>query len=633
MLFARTYFLGFRKYLIFILIQNTLCFPFQICASELSWGNSINLRNINSTKDDFAPRWNQFENRLYFSSDRRGKSKFFVTEFSAPLNFTQPKELTDPLNKTSSNVSYISFVSETEAVLNSFRKGSAQAYLNIFYTQRRLGQWQRPTPLDSLQCECFMLHPTVSPNGSFMIFSSNIGNQNQLDLFVAYRGENGVWGNIEKIEELSTDGDEITPFLSSDDTLYFASNGFGGPGGFDLFYSVRKNNVWQSPIPLSQLNTRFDESDFTVINDTLAVFVSNDIAGLGGLDLYLARRINLAEQITESVPKLDISLSVQIPIIRIQQEFEYEMALFPQVLPVEQLLNGNSQSIPRTGEIPSIEFLLKNYLQLLFQRIIDGRFDITLIFDTTNLKLKDFIEKNINVFRPKFANLSNLVKFEHSPSNYIFVKTQNSRLFEPVRLGEIKEEYEPPVLEFSFNARPEKLATSFEYSIRHTEVRRNVSTIPFFGSIELKRDSLVGIRNSDSLFIDLVAKDSAGRSYLVSYPILLNRSLVSYKKNIIFQNQKYERVYLCLPIKDLENRLDFHQLMQTIAGYSENIKEVLLIGKISSEDIDVTGLIESIANNLKLSLTQVSIFKNISDYESSFGEIPSGCLVLLLAKR
>ncbi|MGB9913234.1 MAG: hypothetical protein ACPLRO_07695, partial [Candidatus Kapaibacteriota bacterium] len=107
----------------------------------------------------------------------------------------------------------------------------------------------------------------------------------------------------------------------------------------------------------------------------------------------------------------------------------------------------------------------------------------------------------------------------------------------------------------------------------------------------------------------------------------------SYKKNIIFQNQKYERVYLCLPIKDLENRLDFHQLMQTIAGYSENIKEVLLIGKISSEDIDVTGLIESIANNLKLSLTQVSIFKNISDYESSFGEIPSGCLVLLLAKR
>lgn len=619
--------------IISISILLIIFFTFSIYAIEPEWGNATNLRQINSPKDDFAPQWNPFEKRLYFASNRTGKSKFFVTQFDDFLNFTTPKDLTDPLNKTTSNVSYISFVSETEAVLNAFRKGYAQAYLNIFYSQRRLGQWQKPIPLDSLQCECFVLHPTVSPDGSFMVFSSNVGGSNQLDLYIAYRRENGVWGNLEKIEELSTDGDEITPFLASNDTLYFSSNGFGGPGGFDLFYSVRKNNIWQSPIPLSRLNTRFDESDFTMINDTLAVFASNNIDGLGGLDLYLARRQLFEEVAYEPMPKLDLNISVQIPIITIQQELEYELAQFPQILPLDFVYWSEEEKNSDISIFDSIEVLFQNYFQELFNRIVKSNKEVSLGFDTTNEKLYRLITYNIEKYQKKFENLRNLVKIEQKPSEFVIIQTEHSELFEPIKIGKLKEMYEPPVLEVSINARPEKLLSSFTFSLRHTGIRRNGTKVPFFGTIVLTSDSLFAIRKSDSLFIDLIADDTLGRSYLVSYPIILKRSSVFYKKTIIFQNKRYQRYYLFAPFFDFEDRADVKNIMKELGEYSENIKEIVLITDLDNKEQILSYIIAQIVSNLGLSSNKVNILRNIAEYEKSFGKVPRGCAIMLVEMK
>jgi hypothetical protein len=604
--------------------------PKYIYSNQQDWGNPTNIRLINSPKDDFAPCWNSYEKRLYFSSDRKGKSKLYITEIDEQGNFTEPKELSDPLNKSTTNISYISFLSETEAILNAFRKGYSQAYLNIFYTQRRSGQWQKPIPLDSLECECFMLHPTVSKDGNFVIFSSNLDDPNQLDLYIAYKRENGVWGNIEKIEELSTDGDEITPFLASNDTLYFASNGFGGPGGFDLFYSVRKFNVWQSPTPLSQLNTRYDESDFAVINDTLAIFASNNIEGLGGLDLYLARRISKEEVVSEPIPKLDLSISVQIPILRVQQEFEYELAQFPQMFPLD-LLNQKYEPIPLNSNfLPSLDALIQNYLVILFQKVSLNKIEITLSYDTTKKEIDGQIKKLVEEFKQKIDSFQNLVKIEHNNSDYIIIKTQKEELFEPIQIGKFTSTYEPPILEISVNARPASLLSSFEISIRGTEINRVGYNIPFSTSIELKQDSLSGLSSADTLFIDLIAKDTAGRSYLMSYPIVLNRSSVFYKKTISFQNKKIERYYLFRPFSDFENRFDLKKILEKLAEYSQNIKSIQLVGKLDSKDPEIIELTGQIANYLHLSPSQVTLMQKTSDYENTLGKIPPRCIILLV---
>ncbi len=617
----------------FFIFFSTLLFAFHFpkinfqisLASEPEWTNPINLRELNSSKDDFAPQWNRFERRLYFASNRIGNSKFFVSD----LNFVSPKELTDPINKNTRNVSYISFFSETEAVLNAFRKGNVQAYLNVFYTQRLAGQWQRPTPLDSLQCDCFVLHPTISPSGTSIIFASDKESPGQLDLYVSYRSPNGIWGNVEKIEELCTDENEITPFLASDDTLYFASNGFGGPGGFDLFYSVRKENSWDKPIPLSQLNTRFDESDFVIINDTLAIFASNSIGGLGGLDLYLAKRIR-KELATEYPPKLDLSLSVQIPIVRVIQECEYELVQFPQIVSYPFLLSSvNFQDLDE-NLIPSIDLFEKGYISILFKRIISSNSEVVLSYDTSNSDVHLLILQAIDFFTHKYSKLKELIKIEYSIQDYLFVQASNQNLFNPIKLGKLKQVYEPPVLEISINARPEKLLSNFEFKIRNTFVRRNGKKIPFYSSIELIQDSLVNISNSDTLIIDLVAEDTFGLRYTTSYPILLNRSSVLYRSTINFKGKKFEKIFLASTTQDLDIRKDFAKLFEELPQYSDNISEIILVGKFVTKPI---GLISKIATTMNIPQNKIVLIENVGEFEKSYGKIPPNFFVLLVERR
>ncbi len=594
-------------------------------AFEPEWGSPLNLRDLNSNKDDFAPSWNPFEKRLYFASDRVGKSKFFTTD-----DFVKASELRDPLNKATKNVSYISFLSETEAVLNAFRKGKVQAYLNIFYSQRRAGQWQKPIPLDSLQCECFVLHPTVSPSGDFIIFSSDKDTPGKLDLYIAYRGESGIWGNIEKIEELCTEGDEITPFLASRDTLYFASNGLGGPGGFDIFLSIRRGNYWDKPVPLSHLNTRFDESDFVIVNDTLAVYASNNTEGLGGLDLYLARRTTRKELTTTMQTKLELSISVQLPIVRLLKEFEYDMALFPQTVSKAFLLGSVNDLYANESRISSFEDFQKSYFSLLIKRIVNYHVPTKFVFDTTDYRIREFVLDGLKFFSNMHPEVIKLIEFEYSGNDFIVVKCDNDSVFNPVKIGKTKDTYEPPVLEISINARPERLLTTYKYAIRGTNYYRTGSKVPLFASIELTQDNLESLLNPDSLYIDLIAEDTLGNNYFTSYPIILNKTFLSYRKMIGFRGKQYERIFFYTNLYDIDNRVDIKKMLESLSLVEENISEILILGRFESKP---TALIEKISSSLRVPLSKILLLTDLVEYERIYGRIPNEFCVILVHRK
>jgi outer membrane protein OmpA-like peptidoglycan-associated protein len=72
----------------------------------------------------------------------------------------------------------------------------------------------------------------------------------QEDLYYSLN-TNGVWSTPKHLGDvINSTGYEISPFLSkANDTLYFASNGFGGQGGCDIFYSIKQGdwNNWTVP--------------------------------------------------------------------------------------------------------------------------------------------------------------------------------------------------------------------------------------------------------------------------------------------------------------------------------------------------------------------------------------------------
>lgn len=255
-------------------------------AFDMSLPASLEL--LNSAENEFAPVWNPYEKRFYFNSDRSGVSQFYISEFHTG-DFSEPGLYRGKINIKGKNAAYISFISGKEALISRYRKTDRRPYMNLHITSKEKNRFMPGYPVENLQCEGFAGHSAMSPDGVTMIFTSNCySKDSDTDLLMSRRDNAGRWSEPVPIEEINTPGDEITPFLVAPDTLLFASNGMQGPGGFDLYLTVKIAGVWQPPRPLEELNTAFDESDPAILPGNYIVFASNRTGGKGKLDLYIA---------------------------------------------------------------------------------------------------------------------------------------------------------------------------------------------------------------------------------------------------------------------------------------------------------------------------------------------------------
>ena len=133
--------------------------------------------------------------------------------------------------------------------------------------------------------------PSVTANGDVLFFtSSREGGQGGLDLWRSDRQKDGSWGVPYNLgATINTPGDEKSPFIHSDSrTLYFASEGHLGFGGFDLFYSQEQSDDWGNPKNMGYpINTRQDQVGlFVSLDGATAYFASNEFKSMGGWDIY-----------------------------------------------------------------------------------------------------------------------------------------------------------------------------------------------------------------------------------------------------------------------------------------------------------------------------------------------------------
>jgi outer membrane protein OmpA-like peptidoglycan-associated protein len=79
-------------------------------------------------------------------------------------------------------------------------------------------------------------HPTLSSNGKVMVYNST--KDNQADLYMVRKIGENTWTTPVKISSnVNTDKDECFPQLFRDSVLFFSSDGHGGMGKLDVFYS------------------------------------------------------------------------------------------------------------------------------------------------------------------------------------------------------------------------------------------------------------------------------------------------------------------------------------------------------------------------------------------------------------
>jgi len=140
-------------------------------------------------------------------------------------------------------------------------------------------------------------HPTLSADGQYMYLSSDrAGGYGGHDLYVS-TFQNGEWSTPVNLGAgINTAGNELFPFMHEDGTLYFASNGHAGLGGLDVFMArpdaalTEDTNemTWSTPVNLGEpLNSLKDDFGLIVdITGRSGYISSSRSGGLGGDDIY-----------------------------------------------------------------------------------------------------------------------------------------------------------------------------------------------------------------------------------------------------------------------------------------------------------------------------------------------------------
>lgn len=169
--------------------------------------------------------------------------------------------------------------------------GSCDLYLSAF----KNGQWSEPINLgEGVNSGSWESQPSISADGQWLYFVSNRkGGKGKMDLWRAQNGgisQQGIpqFGMAVNLSELNTPENDFSPSLHADGTtLYFASEGWPGMGGSDLYVAHLTGNHFSEPVNLGYpLNTSRNETGLFVEVSGEKAWFSSDQNSDHGRDIF-----------------------------------------------------------------------------------------------------------------------------------------------------------------------------------------------------------------------------------------------------------------------------------------------------------------------------------------------------------
>jgi outer membrane protein OmpA-like peptidoglycan-associated protein len=142
------------------------------------------------------------------------------------------------------------------------RRGFGNCDLYVSY--RTGTDWSEPENLGKeINTGAWESQPALSPDGRTLVFvSDRPGGVGRRDLWQSQRDPLGRWTPARNLgKEINTPDDEVSPFLHANGrTLFFASDGYVGMGGLDLWRTDWDGRAWSTPQNLGYpLNTHEDQ--------------------------------------------------------------------------------------------------------------------------------------------------------------------------------------------------------------------------------------------------------------------------------------------------------------------------------------------------------------------------------------
>ncbi|OXA98121.1 flagellar motor protein MotB [Flavobacterium oncorhynchi] len=165
--------------------------------------------------------------------------------------------------------------------------------LQIFKAELVDGKWTNITSLPFNSPNYSVEHPALSADEKVLYFASDMpGTLGSFDIYSVNinKGAFDTPKNLGPV--INTNKREQFPFASSDNKLYFSSDGHLGYGSLDVFAADIIGNEYTKPINIGlPLNSNLDDFAFNIDNNKEGYFASNREGGKGSDDIYWFKEI------------------------------------------------------------------------------------------------------------------------------------------------------------------------------------------------------------------------------------------------------------------------------------------------------------------------------------------------------
>lgn len=240
--------------------------------------------------DDYSPMWaNKKKTTIFFTSDRvGGESKgqynwtgrkysdiWMIEAQGKKTSMKWGEAVPVPGANTDYNDGTVTFDEKFTKMYFTQCNGikGDEKKCKIYEARKSGKEWDiTPKPLPFCNDKSNFGHPSLSADGEKLYFASDmpggLGDTNTHDLYVVNYVKRGkTWGDpINLGPTINTKENEVFPYIYSDGTLYFSSDGHPGIGALDIFYSKGTGVDWEKPVNMkSPINSNGD--DFGIIVD------------------------------------------------------------------------------------------------------------------------------------------------------------------------------------------------------------------------------------------------------------------------------------------------------------------------------------------------------------------------------
>ena len=178
--------------------------------------------------------------------------------------------------------------------------------INLYYAENIDGKgWSGVVSAPFNNNEYSTGHPALSQDGKSLYFVSDMpGGKGGSDIYMVAINSDGSLGTPERLgDNINTEGKELFPYIDSNGTLYFSSNGHMGIGGLDVFYAEAQGDGFDVVNNLGKgVNSSADDFAYKYDPTSQSGYVSsNREGGMGSDDIYMVEAVEIPCEVTIAV--------------------------------------------------------------------------------------------------------------------------------------------------------------------------------------------------------------------------------------------------------------------------------------------------------------------------------------------